>query len=66
MSREQRSVYILYQRQRNGNWADGGYLVYILSVGRQGSEVKRKSYAAVSVQDHFQSLARFAADRGRG
>lgn len=42
------------------------YLVYILSVGSQGCEVKRKSYAAVSVQDHFQSLAGFAADRRRG
>ena len=41
------------------------HLVYILSVGSQGTEVKRKSYAAVSVQDPFQSLARFAAAWGR-
>ena len=40
------------------------YLVYILSVGSQSTEVKRKSYAAVFVQDLFQSLARFAADGG--
>ena len=42
------------------------YLVYIPSVGRQDVEVKRESYAAVFVQDVFQSLARFAAGHRGG